>query len=249
MHLPYPPLEARTEWLRLGGSVDATWIMSGLDDKEPKSYNNPPYSGSVDDKEMDTGTTLLMAACGHGDLVDTVDELLRHGASVNQRDSQGLTALAWAVGIDRDRFDIQNEKRGLEVIKRLLQAGADPTIRSYDHMYGPGRTTLEAALAWPAAEQLLLERHAAFDDAAQHHAAELAAAAGKPGTRHAGLVAIHAVLNKKSFARDEDAWRHYGTSRQRFYEWKALLNGGQQRLSDMFSASVPIAHAVLLECI
>ena len=115
------------------------------------------------------------------------------------------------------------------------------------HDSGPGRTALDKVRYWHAAERLLVERHAAFDDAAQQHAAELAAAAGKSGTRYAGLVAIHAVLNRKSFARDEDAWKHYGTSRQRFYEWKALLNGGQQLLGDVFRVSV-VAHAVPMEC-
>ena len=149
-----------------------------------------------------------MLACDAGH-VEIVDLLLRHDASVNKLDRDGRTALMNAVGYDPDRH---KEERKLEIIKRLLQAGADPNIRCHDspgcYGYGPGFTALDVVrrTGWHAAERLLVERHAAFDDAAQQHAAALAAAAGKPGTRYAGLVAIHAVLNRKSFARDEDAW-------------------------------------------
>ena len=69
-------------------------------------------------------------------------------------------------------------------------------------------------------------------DAAQQHAKRRAEAAGKPKTQVQGLRAIHAVLNRASFARDEDAWNYYETSRQRYYEWKAQLNGGQPLLRD-----------------
>ena len=200
---------------------------------------------------MDTGTTLLMAACGHGDLVDTVDEILRHGASVNQRDSQGLTALAWAVGIDRDRFDIQNEKRGLEVIKRLLQA---VRIQRSDHTI---ICTVQVApllrQLWPGLPlssccsncmQLLMTRHSTMQQSlpqpqeSRAHCMQDSSRFMRCSTKRA----LHAM-------RMHGATMAYGTSRQRFYEWKALLNGRQQRLSDMFSASVPVAHAVLLECI
>ena len=171
-------------------------------------------------EEMDTGQTMLMMAC-FTTKVGIVDLLLSHGAAVNKQDINGQTALH-QVSIHCD--DVSTNEDQLAVIRRLLQAGADPSIPDI-----AGRTALlEAERNSPAAAvRLLRERHVPFDDAAQQHAATIAASAGKPGTRQQGLVAIHAVLNRKSFARDEDAWLHYKTTRQRFYEWKALLNGAR----------------------
>lgn len=214
------------EWLRLGGHVDATTVLT---------YGGGPRMG----EEMDTGQTMLMMACfgimSITTKVGIVDLLLSHGAAVDKQDINGCTALH-QVSI---RCEYTTEEDQLAVIRRLLQAGADPSIPD-----NAGRTALlEAECTSPAAAvRLLCERHVPFDDAAQQHAATIAASAGKPGTRQQGLVAIHAVLNRKSFARDADAWSHYGSTRQRFYEWKALLNGGQRLMRDVFC--VPIVHAV-----
>ena len=217
------------EWLRHGGKVDATYVSC----KEDFGTG-----GSLE--EFDTGYTLLMAACMSA-RSEFIAYLLDHGAAVDKQDFNGITALGHACGLDR--YDYRAEECVTAIVKRLLLAGADPSAG------GPGRSALDIARAWPgwpAGERLLVERHAPFDDAAQQHAAQLAATAGKPATRLQGLVAIHAVLNRKCFARDEDAWCHYGTSRQRFYEWKALLNGRQQLVCDVFRtvSAVPVSVAV-----
>ena len=233
------------EWLRLRGDVNATgWL----------TYEAGPQTG----EEWDTGTTMLIAACqtGRGSLVEL---LLSHGAAVNKQDFNGETALhklllRWEDEGPEDCRELslscmtdfaqarESNARTLTMIKRLLQAGADPSIRTHD--LPMGQTALEAlefrmgwmkrsrSNVWPAAEQLLVARHAPFDDAAQQQAKTRAKVAGKPKTQLQGLLAIHAVLNRASFARDEDAWSHYGTSRQRYYEWKAQLNGGQPLLCD-----------------
>ena len=122
--------------------------------------------------------------------------------------------------------------RYLAIIKRLLKAGTRPDLPANDGMTA---INIARSMGWTEAEHVLVTQHAEFDTEAQQHAASVAATAGRPGTRWQGLVAIPAVLNRASLARDEDAWKHYGTSRQRFYEWKALLNGGQQLLSDMLT--------------
>ena len=61
-----------------------------------------------------------------------------------------------------------------------------------------------------------------FDDAAKQMARSIAAAAGKPKTRDEGLKAIHAVTHRSLFSTERLAWEHFGTTKQRFYEWKQL---------------------------
>ena len=59
-----------------------------------------------------------------------------------------------------------------------------------------------------------------FDAAAKERAKRVAAAAGKPKTRDEGLKAIHAALHRQHFREERAAWEAYGSTRQRFYEWK-----------------------------
>ena len=59
-----------------------------------------------------------------------------------------------------------------------------------------------------------------FDAAAKERAKRVAVAAGKRKTRDEGLKAIHAVLHRRCFKDERAAWEAYGSSRQRFYEWK-----------------------------
>jgi hypothetical protein len=66
--------------------------------------------------------------------------------------------------------------------------------------------------------------HPPFDDAAKARAKQLAAAVGKPGTKEPGLLAIHAVLHRKRFRFDEQAYSFYGAKKPRFYEWKPLIS-------------------------
>jgi hypothetical protein len=61
-----------------------------------------------------------------------------------------------------------------------------------------------------------------FDDAAKQMARSIAAAAGKPKTRDEGLKAIHAVTHRSLFSTERLAWEHFGTTKQRFYEWKQI---------------------------
>ena len=70
--------------------------------------------------------------------------------------------------------------------------------------------------------------HPPFDDAAKARAKQFASAAGKPDTRAAGLLAIHSVLHRQRFSKDEDCWTHYGSKKQRFYEWKALVQAASK---------------------
>ena len=74
------------------------------------------------------------------------------------------------------------------------------------------------------------QQHPPFDDAARAAAKKVAAGAGKPRTQEAGLLAIHAALHRKRFQRDEEAYTFFGAKRQRFYEWKPVVekNDGSQ---------------------
>jgi hypothetical protein len=71
-----------------------------------------------------------------------------------------------------------------------------------------------------------------FDATAKARAKALAAAVGKPGTREAGLLAIHAVLQKKRFRVEEDAYLFYSVKRRTFYEWKPLVEAAEAPLND-----------------
>ena len=76
-----------------------------------------------------------------------------------------------------------------------------------------------------------------FNAAAKERATSLAVAAGKPRTGEVGLKAIHAVLHRSCFSKESLAWEFYGTSRQRFYEWKPKV--GQHRGFQAVAAASP----------
>jgi hypothetical protein len=83
------------------------------------------------------------------------------------------------------------------------------------------RWTSETPLPWPR------RRHHPSMPQRRSARRGLAVAAGKPRTGEAGLKAIHAVLHRSCFSKESLAWEFYGTSRQRFYEWKPKV--GQHR--------------------
>lgn len=70
-------------------------------------------------------------------VLQLVDLLLERGADVNARRRDGMTALHSAA-----------HRGHLEVIRRLLESGADPNIRAYDEAGGhAGQSPAETALA------------------------------------------------------------------------------------------------------
>ena len=79
-----------------------------------------------------------------------------------------------------------------------------------------------------------------FDANAKLHAKGLAVSYGKPKARAEGLKALHAVMHVNSA---DAAQQHFGVSRQRFSEWKQIVNAAksaqppsqqQQRLAAAF---------------
>lgn len=63
-------------------------------------------------------------------------------------------------------------------------------------------------------------------DADKENALAIAARCEKPPSkkpREQGQRAILAVAGRASFSTDEEAWKAYGSSRQRFYEWKPMV--------------------------
>lgn len=53
----------------------------------------------------------------------------------------------------------------------------------------------------------------------------------------AGLRALFAVLHRRRFPRHEDAWTHYGSSRQRYYEWKPTIEAAEILLRELSDAA------------
>ena len=78
--------------------------------------------------EIDGGVTPLILAAWTRRL-PVMDLLIKAGARVDERDDNGETALIWAA-----------DTGGIESVRRLLAAGADPTLTGT-----PGRTALEYA--------------------------------------------------------------------------------------------------------
>jgi len=89
---------------------------------------------SLSDITFPNGATLLHKACLTGDL-SFIDFLVEKGAEVNRRDEHQLTPLHVACQIKRAGYD------NLEIIKKLLILGADPTLQDVD-----GRTPLHWSL-------------------------------------------------------------------------------------------------------
>jgi ankyrin repeat protein len=75
-----------------------------------------------------SGARLLHAAAEQQDL-DTIDLLLDTGADVNARDSYGQTALHISVDSELDTQGREESSDSMPVTARLLQRGADPTLR------------------------------------------------------------------------------------------------------------------------
>ena len=79
------------------------------------------HEGADPNSRDDQGTTALMYAASGGYL-PTIRYLLRAGADVNARDHSGATALIWQLR------GLQRERRAAQVVKTLLDAGADRTL-------------------------------------------------------------------------------------------------------------------------
>ena len=71
---------------------------------------------------------------------ETVDFLLKSGASPNEPDSMGDTPLLWVIGGSKNTV---SRERRLQILKMLLALGADPNLKSSsEYRYAP---LLEAA--------------------------------------------------------------------------------------------------------
>ena len=83
------------EWLRLGGSVDATLVLPPLEltPEQTQRYPNAMH------EPWHTGQTLLkFASTGNrAEHLGIVDMLLQRGATVNQQDEKGHTAVRYAI--------------------------------------------------------------------------------------------------------------------------------------------------------
>ena len=70
----------------------------------------------------------------------------------------------------------------------------------------------------------------------------MAIAAGEdaPSQRpqEAGLRAVFAVMQLRHFSRPEESWSHYGSSRQRFYEWRTCIEAVMARDNDDMGGQV-----------
>lgn len=107
-------------------------------------------AGAATTESATDGRTLLMTAAASGVPTIVVD-VLKSRPNVNARDGKGRTALMEAVG--QYHYGVESrEINRAEVVRLLLQAGADPNISDED-----GNTALIGA-AWDADAVLLLIR-------------------------------------------------------------------------------------------
>lgn len=74
-------------------------------------------------------TAPIILAAEHGQ-IEVIKELIKHGADVNQVDDKGITPLMYACGLPVEKDFVFMQKRPLELITQLIEAGADPTIKS-----------------------------------------------------------------------------------------------------------------------
>ncbi|MGL5868597.1 ankyrin repeat domain-containing protein, partial [Clostridium chrysemydis] len=72
------------------------------------------------DSKTKQGMTALMVACIYGN-IDMVNYLLESGASINEKDTKGNTALIWTV---TNPLDITEEER-LDIVRILLENNCD----------------------------------------------------------------------------------------------------------------------------
>ena len=108
------------------------------------------------------GFSPLMRAAEKG-AVQEVRLLLDQGAPINQRGSQGRTALILAAGCSRQKagefFHSKREVEHLSVMRLLLSRGADPNIQGVQHQTAIYEAT-SAFSGNPAGVRLLLENGA-----------------------------------------------------------------------------------------
>jgi ankyrin repeat protein len=84
------------------------------------------------------GKTQLHLACRDGN-IELVKELLSLEVNINKQDSEGLTALHIA--------------KNIEIIKMLIEAGANPNLQDYRSRYTP---FLDSMVWWHVAKHYLL---------------------------------------------------------------------------------------------
>jgi ankyrin repeat protein len=107
--------------------------------------------GAPVDGESASGVTALMAAAAAGS-EQLVNLYLNHGANVNHHSKDGRTPLHCAAVFARDAATERQRKLALSIVKRLVDAGADPNVKNAD-----GETACDVASrfrASPAAEYL-----------------------------------------------------------------------------------------------
>ena len=82
-----------------------------------------------------------------------------------------------------------------------------------------------------------------FDAAAKRRAQELATTHGKPNTKAAGLLAIHAARHRKRVPHGITVWDWFGAKKQRYYEWAPLIlaEAVQPTVAASFDAATTIA--------
>lgn len=85
--------------------------------------------GAPVDGETANGVTALMATAVVGS-ERTINLLLEHGADVNHRSKDGRTPLICAALYAQDTLAEDEHELALQVIKQLLDAGADPTAKN-----------------------------------------------------------------------------------------------------------------------
>lgn len=87
--------------------------------------------GAPVDGETATGLTALMTAATGGS-ENLINLYLNHGADVNHRAKDGRTPLHCAAVFARDAATERQRELALRIVKRLMDAGADPNAKNAD---------------------------------------------------------------------------------------------------------------------